>query len=144
MTTVKSLRFWTKPLIVFAVLQFVFYMFCFWILYRIDSITVSGHDNGQMWRIALIFAILGAIFTSAGPALARDCSDSIRLGEERNYLYYTVFLTLIIYALYILGRSYYFWSFSIDINDIYYMSVFYVFFGPIITFAGISLQKDRV
>lgn len=142
MPLVKSQRFWTRPLIIFAVLQFIFYMFCFWKLYNINMLEGNEDNQGSQWRILLIFACIGAIITSAGPAILRNAAESIRLEEEKNYCYCSVIAPFIVWGLYFLGRAYYYWSLSISKSDIQLMFLAYVFLAPIFTYLLYSIQRD--
>lgn len=142
MPLVKSKRFWTRPLIIFAVLQFIFYMFCFWKLYNINIFEGNENNQGSLWRIFLIFACIGAIITSAGPAILRNAAESIRLKEERNYCYCSVIAPFIVWGVYLLGRAYYYWSLSISKSDIQLMFLAYVFLAPIFTYLLYSIQRD--
>lgn len=137
MPLVKSKRFLTKNLIVFAVLQFLVYMAFFYTCYK-----TSEYLPGNWWRILLFMAVLGAIFTSLCPAFARDNRKEIREGRERNYAYYCVVIPIAVYFVGYLFMSYYNWSIELSKIHLHYLSLTYIFGAPLSGFALAKLVED--
>lgn len=137
MPLVESKRFLTKNLIVFAFLQFFVYMAFFYACYK-----TSEYLPANWWRILLFMAVLGAIFTSLCPAIARDNRKAIREGRERNYAYYCVVIPIAVYFVGYLFMSYYNWSIELSKIHLHYLSLTYIFGAPLSGFALAKLVED--
>ena len=112
----------TPPLITFALLQFLFYAFMFWLLYKTDS---SG--SPMSWRIAAVLATVAALVTSFVPVFA---SDRVEDGEF-NLTYISGLFPFVIYLIYKIVSSYLNWDFSFTKKDISDICQFYIFGAPV-------------
>lgn len=133
MPLVESKRFFTKNLIVFAILQFFVYMAFFYACYK-----TSDYLPANWWRILLFMAMLGAAFTSICPAITRDNRKAIREGRESNYGYYCVVIPIVIYFVGYLFISYYNWSLELSKIHLHYLSLVYILGAPL---SGLALSK---
>ncbi|EGB7013665.1 hypothetical protein H8C17_002628 [Salmonella enterica] len=112
MAKVKSenQKFWTMPLVTFAIVQFIFYLLIYCAGYYLEFSTLAD----KTFRVGLIVAVVLGVFTSIQPALARDEFDNIRNGKESNSIYYGVIIPFVIFIISYLAVSYYEWSFPIS------------------------------
>jgi len=121
MALVDSKKYWTKPLIAFAVMQFVFSMIVWWVWYK-----NTPTFNPVIWRIGFLIGLFTSLTTSILPAAMRNRCDDIRLGGKTNFAYFSVLVPFIVFFLYKAFISYYHWDFSFKKSDIGIFSNLYV------------------
>ncbi|MHB9331386.1 hypothetical protein ACP3S7_28210 [Phytobacter ursingii] len=126
MALVKSKRYWTGNLIIFAVAQFLIYMLAYYIAYK----TTTRDFSGAFWRILSVVVIVAGIFSSNIPAITRFDTDKIRLNNGFNYGYLCVFIPFIIYFLYYIGLSYINWTFEFSIKNLNEFCISYLCLVP--------------
>lgn len=138
MPLVDSEKFWTKGLKIFAVVQFPFYMFMFWLYYKIEP---TG--SPATWRVVTLVAVAAGLVTSCWPAFARDNPAYSKQDNEFNPTYLSVIYPFIFFAIQKVAVSYYYWSFSFSMSDLATLCLFYLIVAPIAGFFH-AWMYDRV
>ncbi|EPC0068387.1 hypothetical protein ACRWP7_003295 [Escherichia coli] len=126
----ENQKFWTTPLVTFAIVQFIFYVLIYCAGYFVEFSTLAD----STFRVGLIVAIGLGVFTSIQPALARDESDNIRNGKVRNSAYYGVIIPIVIFIIGYLAVSYYEWSFPASKKVLFYFCLIYFCGAPVGTY----------
>ncbi|QHM74051.1 hypothetical protein [Mixta intestinalis] len=130
-------RFWTTNVIIFAVLQFIFYMTAFFILYK-----TSGNFPGIFWRVNLLIALAAAAYTSVVPVRVRKYSEKILNGKGINMGYCCVVLPVMYLLIKCLLFAYFKWELEVTNKLIGGFCRTYMLLAPFTGFFIIKYYKD--
>lgn len=138
MPLVESKRFFSRPITIYAVLQMSAYLIIFYNLYALNKTVMSG----PWWRVSTLIVIVAGLYSALSPALLREENKAIRMNNDSNPIYFVPVAAVLMGVVYLLAKSYYFWSFEITHQDLTVGLLGYLLVVPVLSMIIHLSEKD--
>ena len=137
MSLVESKRFFSRSLIIYAVIQLSTYSIAFYGPYALNT----SYMSAPWWRVGILIAIITGLYSALSPALLREVSIGIRMKNDSNPIYFVPVAVVLIEVVCLLVKMYYFWSIDITRFDLNLCLLGYLVAVPVLSIFFISSKE---